>query len=69
MPEQYDVLKDEYKVAYLRLRHGEFTVSYPDYDGEIIYEAYPNGDGIFDEDERLNYLTKAMRKIILKIKA
>lgn len=67
-PEQYDVLKNGKQVAYFRLRHGEFRVDYPDCGGETIYEACPNGDGIFDDNERLNYLAKAMRQVLLKLK-
>jgi hypothetical protein len=67
-PEQYDVFKDGKQVAYYRLRHGEFTVDYPNVSGEEIMSEYPNGDGIFDNDERLVYLTKAMRQVLLKLK-
>lgn len=67
-PEQYEVFKDGVQVAYFRLRHGEFRVDYPSCGEETIYEAEPNGDGIFYDDERLNYLTKAMRKLLVKIK-
>lgn len=63
-PEQYDVFKDEAQIAYFRLRHGEFTVNTPDC--ETIAEFYPNGDGGFDGDERLNYLTKALRLLTPK---
>jgi hypothetical protein len=31
----------------------------------MIYEAEPDGDGIFEEHERLVYLEKAMQKLIL----
>lgn len=64
-PEQYDVFDDcGSKVGYFRLRHGVFTVDVPDCGGETIYEAYPNGDGIFDDNERLIFLAKALRKLI-----
>jgi len=66
-PEQYDVLKDGNKVAYLRLRHGEFSVRHPDASGEEIMYEEPFGDGIFNDNERLIYLSKAMREIILRI--
>lgn len=66
-PEQYDVMLDEEQVGYLRLRHGRFTVEYPDCGGELIFEAYPKGDGIFMEDERSVYLGWAMAAIIDKI--
>lgn len=67
-PEQYDVFKGGKQVAYYRLRHGEFTVDYPDCMAENILQAQPNGDGIFDDDERLNYLTQAMRVVLERIK-
>lgn len=60
-PEQYDVYdqKDQ-QVAYFRLRHGNFTVSVPDYGGDIVYEAQPEGDGLFMRHERVKYLTEAI---------
>lgn len=63
-PEQYDV-KDQNGsiIAYLRLRHGSFTVSCPDVGGDVIYEGAPNGDGIFDDDERMKYLSDAVAAI------
>lgn len=66
-PEQYDVFKEGEQVAYYRLRHGEFRVDFPDVGGETIYQADPKGDGIFDDDERLVFLTRAMREVLLKI--
>lgn len=67
-PEQYEVFKEGNRVAYYRLRHGEFRVDYPECGGETIYEAEPSGDGIFDDNERLFYLSKAMRQVLLKLK-
>src|SRR5687767_13462550 len=66
-PEQYEVFKDGQQVAYYRLRHGEFTVDYPSVLGELILSASPNGDGVFDSDERVVYLTRALRAVILKM--
>lgn len=66
-PEQYDVFKDGKQVAYLRLRHGEFTVDYPDVGGNEILCLSPNGDGVFDDNERFFYLAKALRKILICI--
>lgn len=66
-PEQYEVFKNEKQVAYFRLRHGEFRVDYPTCGEETIFEAEPNGDGIFDDNERLVYLSKAMRQVLLKL--
>lgn len=60
-PEQYDVYdqKDQ-QVAYLRLRHGSFYAAVPDHGGDVVYEANPNGDGIFEDGERVRYLTEAI---------
>jgi hypothetical protein len=67
-PEQYDVYdKNNNKVGYLRLRHGEFRADYPDCGGETVYESYPDGDGIFEEYERMYELTKALESIHAKL--
>lgn len=66
-PEQYDAFFDGGQVGYLRLRHGHFRVDYPDCGGETIYDAYPDGDGSFDPDERDFYLTEAKNAIAAKI--
>lgn len=69
-PEQYDVFDvDGTQVGYLRLRHGYFRADYPNHGGETVYEADTNGDGIFDEDERMPQLVAAvaaLRKARLK---
>lgn len=62
-PEQYDVFDGKTQVAYFRLRHGEFRVDVPECGGETIYEASPNGDGLFDADERQQYLTEAVAAV------
>ena len=67
-PEQYDVFKNGKQIAYYRLRHGKFKVDYPECGGETIYEAEPSGDGIFNDNERLVYLSKAMREVLNKLK-
>ncbi len=46
-------------VGYLRLRHGEFRVTCSDVGGEEVYYAEPNGDGMFDPEEREFHLEKA----------
>ena len=66
-PEQYDAFKDGFQVGYLRLRHGKFTVYYPDYGGDTIYFANPNGDGIFEDSERDFYLKEAVKAINNKL--
>lgn len=71
-PEQYDVYdnpfdihgKEEIKsVAYLRLRHGRFRADVPSCGGDTVYEAWPKGDGAFDDDEREQYLNEAITAI------
>jgi hypothetical protein len=66
-PEQYDVYEDDRQVGYLRLRHGNFTASYPDYEGSVVYQHCPDGDGIFEDNERLYQLTKAIEAIKNKL--
>lgn len=66
-PEQYDVLFEGKNIGYLRLRHGRFYAEYVP-TREIVYEGYPKGDGIFDEDERDEQLTKAIKALLLKHK-
>lgn len=68
-PEQYEVYKKgtEEQVGYLRLRHGEFRVDFPECGEETIFHAQPSGDGLFDEDERMPYLTAAMNAILNKL--
>ena len=63
-PEQYDAFYKGKQVGYLRLRHGYYIVIYPNHMGKIIYEAYPKGDGMFEDSERDFYLNRA-RKVII----
>lgn len=59
-PEQYDAFIGEQRMGYLRLRHGQFRVDYPECGGETIYTDCPLGDGCFhDHAERLEYLDRA----------
>lgn len=63
-PEQYDALgPDGNQIAYLRLRHGSFTVECPDVGGELIYSVCPDGDGVFCDYEREGYLSDAKAAI------
>ena len=63
-PEQYDALDENGRqVGYLRLRHGYFTVEVPDCGGTVVYEAEPDGDGLFDPGERQRYLDAAVAAI------
>ncbi len=66
-PEQYDAFIGEKKVGYLRLRHGVFTVDFPDCGGERIYESYPDGDGMFFDGEREGALREAKNAILAKL--
>lgn len=63
-PEQYDVFYNGNQIGYLRLRHGNFSVSYPDVGGKIVMFASPKGDGMFYEDERMPYLEKAINALL-----
>lgn len=63
-PEQYDALdKNGNVIAYLRLRHGIFTVECPSVDGELVYSAMTEGNGIFGHDERETQLRSAKNAI------
>ncbi len=62
-PEQYDALYSGHTVGYLRLRHGNFRVECPDIGGEEVYQANPEGDGMFEDNERNFYLTAAKQAI------
>ncbi|HAV5468680.1 TPA: hypothetical protein JI089_03345 [Acinetobacter baumannii] len=66
-PEQYDAFFQGKQIGYLRLRHGEFRVDYPDCGDEtILYSQEPQGDGCFEEDEREYFLMKAKKAIVKK---
>lgn len=62
-PEQYDVHREGEKVGYLRLRHGIFEAEVPDACGRRVYSAVPEGDGMFEDDERDGYLETAVRAV------
>lgn len=62
-PEQYDVFKGSSKVGYLRLRHGHFRADCPSVGGKTVYTSATKGDGIFDDDERISEITKAVAAI------
>ena len=70
-PEQYDAYNGRgWKVGYFRLRHGIFAVWNSPVGNDLIYEAYPEGDGIFERDEREYYLKegiKALKKYLKNI--
>ena len=62
-PEQYDAFFNGELVGYLRLRHGYFSVRCPNSGGEVVYEAQPKGDGLFEYEERDGYLEAACAAI------
>ncbi len=66
-PEQYDVFHGGFCVGYLRLRHGHFTVAYPNYLGRLIYSSYTVGDGAFEPGERHRHLTGALKAILKEL--
>jgi hypothetical protein len=69
-PEQYDAwTPDGRKVGYLRLRHGWFTVDAPDENGVTVYQAQPQGDGFFWDDERERYLDAACEVLAFTLAA
>ena len=59
VPEQYDCFIGDAKVGYVRLRCGEMTVHCPDVDGELVFEAQPDGMDYFEPYERENWLSEA----------
>lgn len=64
-PEQYDVYLNDEMIGYLRLRHGSFTASYPDWNGNLVYHTTEViGDGIFASSERMTQLTKAVTALL-----
>jgi hypothetical protein len=68
-PEQYDVYKNDQLVGYFRLRHSVFTVEYVDDkdEYELLYETHPMGDGMFQDDERFNYMSIALHKLLKRL--
>lgn len=64
-PEQYEVFHNQSRqhIGYLRLRHGKFRADYPDCGGESVYDATTKGDGNFEDDERMEHLTNAVRAL------
>lgn len=66
-PEQYDAYVGDQQVGYLRLRHGYFRVDYLYCGGELLYDTYTKGDGMFMDDEREYHLNKAIEVIKEKL--
>lgn len=74
-PEQYELksLLDGEQLAYIRLRWSYFSCEYKDCGEEIIYEAYIDDSGwsgeFESEEQRIEHLTKAISKVIEKIRS
>ena len=63
-PEQYDVFNEAgSRIGYLRLRHGRFRADCPGAGGDTVYESHPEGDGAFNDKERIPEITKALEGI------
>lgn len=62
-PEQYDVFDGGEQVGYLRLRHGYFAAYRHVTSDHPVYEAYPDGDGVFMPNERDGYLAAAVKAL------
>lgn len=63
-PEQYDLVdRDGYTLAYFRLRHSYFSVECPDVGGDLVYQAHTEGDGEFEDYERIIHINKAMEAV------
>lgn len=63
-PEQYDAYYKGRLVGFLHLRHSYFSA---EYQGRTVYSSRPNGDGIFDPDERDRELNNACKAILAAI--
>jgi hypothetical protein len=66
-PEQYDAVLGSSTIGYLRLRHGRFTVQYPDPTGPVVYQADTIGDGLFDPSEREHHLDAAKGALVVAL--
>ncbi len=63
-PELYEVFNQEdEQVAVLRLRWGHFTAMVPDDGGTVVYKANPIGISSFVDEERQEYLDKALAAV------
>ena len=68
-PEQYEVFDSlNVRVAYLRLRFGNFTAEYPDAGGDLFYFykfKFDDYKGEFDDElERNMYLCRAIEALV-----
>lgn len=51
-PEQYEITKDGQPAGYIRVRHCGMQVSYPDADGEDLWDGAVDGFAGFTDHER-----------------
>lgn len=63
-PESYSVTKNGVHVGTLRLRHGVFTAT--DVNDDVVLTEYPEGDGVFEQNERIGFLTKGVESLCPK---
>jgi hypothetical protein len=63
-PEQYNVFNDTELVGFIYLRNGFMYVECPDSGGDVVYSAYPKGEGRFESQERDYYLRHAVFNIL-----
>lgn len=61
-PEQYEMLYNDDEIALLHLRYGHFRVF--NSRDQILYEAYPAGDDVFENNEREFYLTMGQLAVL-----
>lgn len=63
-PTQYTAFAEHVHVAYLRVKHGEFTVTCPDVGGEQVYQAWIGDGGHLPEHGEAHYLAEAKLAIL-----
>lgn len=61
-PEQYNVFYGEEYVGFLHLRNGLYSICDPN--DNVITVMYPNGDGIFESEERDKYIQLGLLNIV-----
>ena len=67
VPEQYEVRRLGELSGYIRARHGGMQISYPDADGEDLYDGPIDGFGGFTDHEREAKLLFALALIAARI--
>lgn len=67
-PEQYEVFKGGKNVGYLRLKYGTLRVFYPGVTGNQIASFETKGYSSFEEEEKTEFLEKAVAEIDKHIK-